>query len=74
MSLFSLMKVNLYSYDFEETYDLFLRLNPHELPSGLIGEERLRGITRLNYRGRAMYWWYQSLVDSEYRKFESNAR
>ena len=68
------MRVDLFPYDFEETYELFARTNPHEIPSGLLAGDKLREINALSRRERKMYWWYQRLVDKSYLREVANAR
>lgn len=68
------MRVDLFPFDVEETYELFARLNPFEIPSGLLAGDKLREINALSRHERKMYWWYQKLVDKSYSREVANAR
>jgi len=52
--------------DLEKGWEIFVNLNPLQLPSGLIPEKTIKKIRGLCRKERSGYWWFQSLVDDQY--------
>ena len=60
-----------FKHDVVETLKVANAINPASLPSGLLSAETLNRIKNLTTTQREMYWWFQALVDEDYKQRDS---